>query len=256
MSEHVVTELGGGVLRIELRRPEKRNALTLAMYTALAEALEAAGGDRAVRAVLLHGQPEVFCAGNDVQDFRDARPEEAGTQAFRFLTAISTFEKPLVAAVAGQAIGIGTTILLHCDLVYAAESARLHLPFARLGLCPEAGSSLLLPRLAGHQRAAELLLLGEPFGAARAREVGLVNAVVPDGELMSRAGEVAAKLAALPASALRATKMLMKRPLVEEVAQAMREEGEVFRMLLGSPAAREALAAFAEKRQPDFTRFD
>ena len=191
-----------------------------------------------------------------MQDFRDARPEEAGTQAFRFLTAISTFEKPLVAAVAGQAIGIGTTMLLHCDLVYAAESARLHLPFARLGLCPEAGSSLLLPRLAGHQAAAELLLLGEPFGAQRAREVGMINAVVPDGELMRTAGEATAKLAALPASALRATKMLMKRPLLEDVAQAMREEGEVFRMLLGSPAAREALAAFAEKRQPDFTRFD
>ena len=256
MSEHVVTEVGGGILRIELRRPEKRNALTLAMYDGLADALDAAEADRGVRAVLLHGQPDVFCAGNDVQDFRDAKPEQAGAQAFRFLAAIHSFEKPLVAAVAGQAIGIGTTMLLHCDLVLAGESARLQLPFARLGLCPEAGSSLLLPRLAGHHRAAELLLLGEPFGAERAREIGLVNAVVPDAELMDRAREVAARLAALPATALRATKALLKRPIMEEVERTMRAEGETFRALLGSPAAREALAAFAEKRQPDFTRFD
>jgi enoyl-CoA hydratase/carnithine racemase len=256
MTEHIVTETSRGVLRIELRRPEKKNALTLAMYDGLSQALEAAGPERAVRAVLLHGQPDAFCAGNDVQDFRASRPEEAGAQALRFLTAISGCEKPVVAAVSGMAIGIGTTLLLHCDLVYAGASARLQLPFARLGLCPEAASSLLLPRLAGHQRAAELLFFGEPFGAERARELGLVNAVLPDAEVLPHALERATTLAALPASALRATKMLIKRPLGDHVAETMRQEGEVFRLLLASPAAREALAAFAEKRQPDFTQLD
>ena len=256
MSEHVVTETSEGVLRVELRRPEKRNALTRAMYVALAEAFGGANGDRTARVVLLHGQPDVFCGGNDVQDFREATPEEAGEQALGFLTALSTCEKPVVAAVSGQAIGIGATMLLHCDLVHAGESARLQFPFARLGLCPEAASSLLLPRLVGHQRAAELLFLGEPFGAERARELGLVNGVHPDAEVLPKARALAARLAAMPASALRATKMLTKRATAEEVAETIRAEGQVFRTLLGSPAAREALAAFAEKRQPDFTRFD
>ncbi len=256
MSEHIVTELREGILRVEIRRPEKKNALTGPMYAALADALDRAAAEDAVRVVLVHGQPEVFTAGNDLGDFLEASSADPDRPVFRFLRGIAAAPKPLIAAVSGNAVGVGTTMLLHCDLVYAAENARFQLPFVNLGLCPEAASSLLLPRLTGHQRAAELLFFGEPFDAARAREIGLANAVLPDAALLPAALERARKLAGLPPAALRATKMLLKQSAAATVAQAMQDESVVFRQRLASPEAREACTAFLEKRKPDFSRFD
>jgi enoyl-CoA hydratase/carnithine racemase len=254
MSENILTELSGGILRIEMHRPEKRNALTSAMYAAMADALDRAAREEAVRVVLIHGQPGVFTAGNDLTDFLNG-PGEPDRPVFHFLRGIAAAPKPLIAAVSGNAVGVGTTMLLHCDLVYAGASARFQLPFVNLGLCPEAASSLLLPRLVGHQRAAELLLFGEPFDAARAREIGLVNAIHPEAELMDAALERAHKLATQPAASLRATKMLLKKAQAAMVTQAMQDEGVIFQQQLASPEAKEAFSAFLEKRKPDFSRF-
>jgi enoyl-CoA hydratase/carnithine racemase len=254
MSENILTELRDGILRIEMRRPEKKNALTGAMYAAMADALERAAREDAVRVVLIHGQPGVFTAGNDLADFLNG-PGDPDRPVFRFLRGIAAAPKPLIAAVSGNAVGVGTTMLLHCDLVYAGASARFQLPFVNLGLCPEAASSLLLPRLVGHQRAAELLFFGEPFDAARARDIGLVNAIHPDAVLMDAALERARKLATLPAASLRATKMLLKKAQAAMVTQAMQDEGVIFQQQLASPEAKEAFSAFLEKRKPDFSRF-
>jgi enoyl-CoA hydratase/carnithine racemase len=256
MSENIHTELAAGVLRIEMRRPEKKNALTGPMYAALADALEHAAREDAIRVVLIHGQPEVFTAGNDLADFLDGPGDDPDRPVFRFLRDIAAAPKPLVAAVTGNAVGVGTTMLLHCDLVYAGESARFQLPFVNLALCPEAASSLLLPRLVGHPRAAELLFFGEPFSAATAREMGLANAVLPDAGVLAHALERAQKLATLPAASLRETKRLLKQSVAALVPQVMQEEGEIFRRQLASPAAKEAFSAFLEKRKPDFSKFD
>ena len=255
MSENIVTELTSGVLRIEMRRPEKKNALTGPMYAAMADALEHAAREDAVRVVLIHGQPGVFTAGNDLGDFLNRPTGDPDRPVFRFLRNIAAAEKPLVAAVAGNAVGVGTTMLLHCDLVYAGESARFQLPFANLALCPEAASSLLLPRLAGHQRAAELLFFGEPFNAAKAHEIGLANAVLPDAAVFAHALERARRLATLPAASLRETKRLLKQSVAALVPQVMQDEGEIFKRQLASPAAKEAFSAFLEKRKPDFSKF-
>ena len=255
MSENIVTELTTGVLRIEMRRPEKKNALTGPMYAAMADALERAAREDAVRVVLIHGQPEVFTAGNDLGDFLYGPTDDPNRPVFRFLRNIAAAPKPLVAAVTGNAVGVGTTMLLHCDLVYAGESARFQLPFVNLALCPEAASSLLLPRLVGHQRAAELLCFGDPFGAAKACEMGLANAVLPDAGVFAHAQERAQKLATLPAASLRETKRLLKQSIAALVPQVMQDEGEIFKRQLASPAAKEAFSAFLEKRKPDFTKF-
>lgn len=249
------TERRDGVLRVGFDRPERKNAITAAMYGQLADALDEAGGDAAVRAVLLHGTGSVFTAGNDLQDFLQNPPHGEDSAVFRFLQRLREVEKPLVAAVAGPAIGVGTTMLLHCDLVYAAEDARFSVPFAQLGLCPEAASSLLLPMLAGWQRAAEALLLGEPFSADQAHAIGLVNRVLPGAELEGFVDAQLAKLVALPAASLRATKRLMRVGLSEAVAARMEAEGEQFRAMLGAPEAKEAFTAFFEKRRPNFSRF-
>lgn len=254
MSENILTELRDGILRIEIRRPEKKNALTSAMYAAMADALDRAAREDAVRVVLIHGQPGVFTAGNDLADFLNG-PGDPGRPVFSFLRSIAVAPKPLIAAVSGNAVGVGTTMLLHCDLVYAGESARFQLPFVNLGLCPEAASSLLLPRLVGHQRAAELLFFGEPFDAVRAREIGLVNAIHAEAVLLDAALERAHKLTTLPAASLRATKMLLKKAQAAMVTQAMQDEGAVFQQRLASPEAKEAFSAFLEKRKPDFSRF-
>jgi enoyl-CoA hydratase/carnithine racemase len=251
----VLTARDGGVLRIELNRPEKKNAITIAMYQALGDALQSASGDRGIRAVLLHGKPEVFSSGNDVADFLADPPRGEDFAPFRFLRVLARFDKPLVAAVSGAAIGIGTTLLLHCDLVYAAAGARFQLPFASLGLAPEAASSLLLPRLAGWQKAAELLMLGEPFTAETAQDIGLVNRVVPAEALLETATAAARALATKPPAALRATKALMKQALSAQVDEAMSREIREFTERLRSPEAKEAFAAFLEKRKPDFSRF-
>jgi enoyl-CoA hydratase/carnithine racemase len=242
-----------GILRIKINRPEKKNALTFAMYQELANALTRADQDDLVRVVLLTGTEECFCAGNDLGDFKKI---SLGKERLRnpFVPAISGFKKPIVAAVSGVAIGIGTTMLLHCDLVYAAANARFQLPFVNLGLCPELGSTVLLPLLMGHQRAAELFLLGEPFSVEKAREAGIVNAVCPQGELMNFALETARKLAAQPPAAACLTKALMKRGREMAVKTALEEEFYHFGQRLLSPEAKEAFQAFAERRKPDFSR--
>jgi enoyl-CoA hydratase/carnithine racemase len=251
----IVTSHRAGILRIEICRPEKKNALTASMYAALAGALESANGNPAVRAVLIHGQPSAFTAGNDLGDFLSDPPTGDDAPVFRFLQCLRTLEQPLVAAVTGVAIGVGTTLLLHCDLAYCGTSTRFQLPFVNLGLCPEAACSLLLPMLTGHVRATEMLLLGEPFDAAKAREVGLVNAVLPNDQVLSHATERAQKLAAQPAAALRLTKRLLKSAHAELVKNTMENEARHFKARLDSAEAREAFAAFFEKRKPDFSRF-
>ena len=252
----VTTRTENGVLRVAIRRPEKKNALTLAMYEALSAAVRHAESDAAARVLLLHGTDGVFTAGNDLSDFVLHPPQDEESPVFQFLQAISTAAKPIVAAVAGPAIGIGTTLLLHCDLVYAAPSARFSLPFVSLGLCPEAASSYLLPRIVGHPRAAELLLFGEPFPAEVAREMGLVNGVVPEDELLTHAVERAETLAAQPPASVRLTKRLLKADAAERTQATIREEAQHFLRRLQSPEAAEAFTAFFEKRPPDFSQFD
>ena len=255
MSTHVVVEVKDRIARLELARPEKRNALTPDMYRALADALGRADADPGVRAVLLHGRPDCFCSGNDMKDFLGRDPD-AEAPAFGFLTRIAGTRKPIVAAVGGPAVGIGTTMLLHCDLVYAAPGARFQLPFAALGLVPEAASSLLLPAIAGYQRAAELMLLARPFDAEKALAAGIVTEIVPEASLLSHAAAAAARLAELPPSSVRLTKELLKRATAQAVAERMEEERRLFADRLASAEAREAITAFLEKRAPDFSRFD
>ena len=244
------TENNGGVLTIRIDRPAKKNAITAAMYAAMADALHAGEADDAVRVVLIHGAPDVFCAGNDIEDFVAAPPNAEGHAVFRFMHELAHAAKPLVAAVNGVAVGIGTTMLLHCELVYVADDAKFSVPFTRLGLCPENGSSYLLPMIAGYQRAAELLLLGETFGADKARECGFVTQVLPAGAVLT----AAAKLASLPAKSIRTTKALLKRAHLRHVDEHIGAEADAFRPMLTEPAAREAFAAFRERRKPDFSK--
>ncbi len=251
----IQTSLDDGVRTITFDRPAKKNAITAAMYQALADALHAAEHDPAVRVVLIAGHAAIFTAGNDLEDFRSSPPHGDDSPVFRFLQVISTMGKPIVAAVRGAAIGIGTTLLLHCDLVYAGRSAKFSLPFAQLGLCPEAASSLLLPQMIGYRHAAAKLLLGEPFGADEALAMGFVNAVLDDEAVLDHARAQAAKLAALPATSIRTTKWLMKQDAAADVAARMQKEGQAFREMLGAPEAKEAFAAFFEKRKPDFRQF-
>ncbi|HEX8299007.1 MAG TPA: enoyl-CoA hydratase [Rubricoccaceae bacterium] len=243
----------GAVLHLVLDRPAKKNAITRAMYAGLADALDAAVTDSSVRAVVLSGTGGVFTAGNDLGDFLMDPPTGPESPVFRFLAAASTFPKPLIAAVEGPAVGIGTTVLLHCDLAYAAPSARFKMPFVDLGLVPEAASSLLLPRAAGPMRAAGWLLFGEVFSAEDALAGGLVNEIVADPT--ARALERAHTLAAKPPEAVRLTKALLRRADAAAVQDTMRVEGDRFRERLASPEAQEAFAAFFEKRAPDFSRF-
>jgi enoyl-CoA hydratase/carnithine racemase len=253
--KHIVTETKDRVFRIEIARADKKNALTLDMYAALADALAAADADPAVRVALVHGTRDCFTAGNDLKDFLDRPPHTEEAPTWRFLRALPRFTKPLVAAVNGAAVGIGTTMLLHCDIVYAAPGARFQMPFVPLGLVPEAGSSFLLPFVGGYQRAAELLLLGQPFNVDKAYEAGFVTQIVPEAELFERARGGALAVAALPPAAVRATKALMRMHTRKRVKEAMDEEGKVFTERLASPEAREAMTAFFEKRKPDFSRF-
>ncbi|MDF3032050.1 MAG: Enoyl-CoA hydratase/isomerase [Moraxellaceae bacterium] len=246
----------GPVLQIRLNRPEKKHALTHAMYEQLHDALRSADADANVRAIHLTGNGDAFTSGNDLKDFAQNPPDDLDAPVFHFLQALQTARKPVVAAVSGVAVGIGTTLLLHCDLVYCDETASFQLPFVNLGLCAEGGSSLLLPLLAGHQKAAELLLLGKPFDAPTAAAIGLVNDVLPAADLQAVSLQRARELAAQPAAAVRLTKALLKRSTQAHLAEVMREEGREFIGRLGSPEAKEAFAAFAEKRRPDFSRFD
>ncbi|MBT4738834.1 MAG: enoyl-CoA hydratase [Rhodospirillaceae bacterium] len=255
MSEHIKNSHAGGVLTLTISRPEKKNALTAAMYAALADAISDADSNKDVRVILITGSEDSFTAGNDLKDFLDNPPVDPSSPVFQFMHAIAGAKKPVVAAVNGLAIGIGTTMLLHCDLVYAVDTARFQLPFVNLGLVPELGSSLVLPALAGRARAAELLMFGDPFNAATANEIGLINAVCSAADLLSTAQKAAEKLAAKPPAALRKTKALLNMS-VEDIRARIDQEAKVFGEQLNSAEVKEAIAAFFEKRAPDFSKFD
>jgi len=239
----------GAVQALGFNRPARRNAITAAMYAELAAQIATAESAGEVRVLLFHGLPEIFSSGNDIEDFAERPPLTEDTPVWRFLRAMSEARKPIVACVTGNAIGIGTTMLLHCELVVAGDNARFALPFAQLGLVPEFASSYLLPRTAGYQRAAEMLLLGEPFDAARALEAGVVTRVVPAERALEEAWMLAERLAALPEKSVLLTKALLKSSRADMVAKQLSLEGAHFRALLTEPAAREALAAFLAKRR-------
>ena len=254
MSQEILVHAEAGVMTLTINRLERKNSITSDMYAALADGLARAQEDASVRVVLIQGHETVFSAGNDIGDFLNKPPAGDNSPVFRFLQAIASFPKPLLAAACGPAVGVGTTMLLHCDLVYAGDNAAFSMPFVNLGLCPEAASSLLLPQMLGYHRAAEALLLGEPFMAEAALEVGLVNRVLPPTEVNGYASAQARKLAAKPITSLVETKRLMKKGQQGAVQQQMADEGESFRRLLTSPAAKEAFTAFMEKRRPDFSK--
>lgn len=241
-----------GIVTLTLNRIEKKNSITAAMYAVLADAIDSAVADQGTRVLVIQGHETIFSAGNDIADFLHNPPAAADSPVFHFLRALSTCSKPVVAAVCGPAVGIGTTMLFHCDLVYAGDNVAFSMPFVNLGLCPEAASSLLAPRLMGYHRAAEALLLGEPFLAETALEVGLVNRVVPPAEASAVAQFVARKLAAKPLLSLMETKRLMKSGFAVQVAAAMAEEGQSFARMLVEPAAREAFSAFLSRPKPEF----
>jgi len=251
----VLTETKGPVFTIRLDRPEKKNAISLAMYEALTAALKAAAEDPAVRVAVIRGGDD-FSAGNDIADFLAGGGEAGLTPIVDFLDALSAFPKPLVAGVRGAAIGIGTTLLLHCDVVLATPSARFALPFVQLGLVPEAASSLLLPAALGRLKASWWLLTGEGFDAEAARDAGLITRLIAETTLEMELDAVAARLAALPPAALRRTKALLREPQEAAVREAMTREVEAFAAQLKSAEAKEAFTAFLEKRKPDFSRFE
>ena len=243
-----------GVATLTFDRPDKRNAITAAMYEAFVGHLNQAAADAAVRAVLVTGSGPAFTAGNDLKDFGDPSFAQPGSPVLRFMQSLAAFEKPVVVAVNGMAVGIGVTMLLHCDLVYVADSATFSMPFVNLGLVPEFGSTLLLPAIAGRVRAAEKLLLGRPFLAAEAVVMGLANAVLPAGELLAHATAVARSFGALPPGAVRDTKKLLRQAQAAEVQAAILREASCFGPRLAGAEAREAIAAIREKRPPDFSK--
>jgi len=250
----IVTERSGGILRIQLNRPEKKNAWTGSMYVEVADLINEAAKDDSIRVVLLHGAGDSFSAGNDVADFLKYKPGPGETPQARLMNALNNFDKPIIAAVQGAAVGGGTTMLTHFDFVYAGESAKFQMPFINLGLVPEFGSSCSIPARIGQLRAAELILLATPFDAQRAVELGLATRVVPDEKLLATAMETAQKLAAKPATALQASKRLLKQPTREQIRQAIKIESEQFSSLLQSADTKEAFTAFLEKRPPNFNK--
>lgn len=252
---HIQTELQDRVLTLRFNRPDKKNALTQAMYTAMAEALSDAQTRPDVRVVLLAGQPDCFTAGNDLMDFMNSPPGDDNSPVAQYMRALAGLEKPVIAAPAGIAVGIGVTLLLHCDLVYCGEQTRMNMPFVGLGICPEFASSYVLPRLMGHVRACELLLLGEPFTAQTALEYGIVNALLPNDQVETHARAKALQIAALAPGAVRTTKMLLKQWSSARVQEAITAEASHFMPMLKGEEAREAIGAFLQKRKPDFSRF-
>ena len=250
----ILTERSGSILRITLNRPAKKNAMTSSMYVNMAEILNDAARDDDVRVVLWDGAGDSFSAGNDLEDFLKHPPGPGESPQALLADALLNFDKPLIAAVKGVAIGGGTTLLTHCDFVFAGESAKFQLPFINLGLVPEFGSTWSLPERSGYVRAAELILLGQPFDTKVAAEIGLVTRVVPDEKLLATAIETAEKLAAKPPGALQASKRLMKRSQREQAAQAIKVENEEFALRVRSAEAKEAFTAFLEKRAPDFKK--
>ncbi len=256
MTSDVLISSESSITTIRLNRVDKRNALTAAMYTDITQALLDADVDGKIRVVFLTGSADCFTSGNDVADFLQNPPVGESSPVMHFLRVLSTFKKPIVAAVGGAAVGVGTTMLLHCDLIYAAQSAVFQMPFVNLGLCPEAASSYLLPVLTGLPKAAEILMLGESFTAEAALNYGLINAVLSDDQYQTIAYENAKKLAAQPAAGVRLTKQLLRQSHAERVQAVIGEESEYFKTMLRSPEAIEAMSAFLQKRKPDFTCFD
>ena len=250
----IITERTDAILRVQLNRPAQKNAMTSSMYTSLADILNEADKDDAIRVVLWHAAGNAFCAGNDVVDFLKNPPRPGAFPQGDLMDAFVRFEKPIVAAVQGAAIGGGTTMLTHCDFVYAVESAKFQLPFINLALVPEFGSSFSIPARVGHLRAAELYLLGEPFTAPRAVELGLATRVVPDSDLLATATATAQKLAAKPSGALLASKRLLKQSSIGQLKEAIKSESEEFMVRVTSADAKEALPAFLEKRPPNFNK--
>jgi enoyl-CoA hydratase/carnithine racemase len=252
--DEIITERSASMLRVELNRPAKKNAMTSSMYVTLADVFDDAAKDERVRVVLWHGAGDSFCAGNDIEDFLKNPPGPGNFPQARLMEALVDFDKPLIAAVQGAAIGGGTTMLTHCDLVYAGESAKFQMPFVNLALVPEFGSSFSIPARIGHIRAAELILLGLSFDARKAADLGLVTQVVSDQNLLATASETARKLAAKPAGALQASKKLMKQSFSEQIKAAMKAENEEYSARVRSEDAKEAFAAFLQKRPPNFNR--
>ena len=250
--QDILIDTTDGVMTLTINRLEKKNSLTQPMYATLSEALQQAAQSADVRVVVVQGHATIFSAGNDIGDFLSGDAANPDAPVFGFLRAIAAFPKPLIAAVCGPAVGVGTTLLFHCDLVYAGDNAAFSMPFVNLGLCPEAASSLLAPLMMGYHRAAEALLLGEPFLAEAALEVGLINRIVPPAEANALAQAQARKMAAKPISSLVETKRLMKKSLAAPVQSHMSEELQSFGRMLGEPAAKEAFTAFLEKRQPNW----
>lgn len=253
MSSDILIDTKDGVLEIRLTRVDRKNALTADMYAAMADALEAAAAGRGVNAALFLGAEGIFTAGNDIKDFLNDPPHGTSAPVHRFISFLASTDLPLVAAVDGPAVGIGTTMLFHCDFVHVTERARLQMPFVDLALVPEAGSSFLAPRLLGHAKAAELLMLGEPFDGAEAVRLGIANQLCTPETLEDTARGTARKLAAKPPAALRATKALLRHS-ENQLSAAMQREGAAFSQGLKSDEAKEAFSAFLEKRQPDFSK--
>lgn len=251
----IKTAIVDGVATLEIARPEKKNALTMAMYQDMADAILDAQLESSVRSVLITGQPGIFTSGNDLEDFMQRPPQGLDSPVFKFMQALVQCDKPVIAAVTGAAIGIGTTMLLHCDLVYVSDEARLAMPFVSLGLVPEFASSLVVPRLMGHVKAAEKLMLGDPILPSEAVEWGIANAVLPAGEVLPHARRVAERFNALPPGAVKDSKRLMKQAMNEQLMPTIEREAELFGQRLRSPEAREAFQAFFEKRKPDFSKF-
>lgn len=248
MTDTLLLDREGGLLTLRLNRPEKKNALTRAMYSHLAEALAAADADPQIRAVLLRGASDCFTAGNDIVDFLEQPPNDLDNPVFQFMLSLLDCRKPVIAAVAGPAVGIGTTLLLHCDLVYVSRDARLRTPFVNLGLCPEFASSLILPRLLGQARAAQLLLLGEGFSGEQAAAWGIATEALDSGEAaLAKAREVASRFESLPPEAVRISKQLMKAPDREQLRRVIEEEGKLFTQRLRSPEAVAALMGFINR---------
>lgn len=255
MTTDVLIEKADRVLTLRLNRLGKKNALTNAMYEQLTAGLKQAAADGDVRVILFAGSADCFCAGNDMADFLNNPPASSDSPVGRFMRALLDTEKPVIAAVCGMAVGIGVTLLMHCDFVYLGERTKLRMPFVSLGTCPEFASSYVVPKVTGHLKAAELLMLGRFFDAPTAERLGLCNAVLPNAEVEAQARATAAELVALPPNALKVTKALMRRWPGEKTREAMEYESGFFMPMLGQPEAREAFSAFAEKRSPDFSRF-
>lgn len=249
------THTADGVATIEIARPEKKNALTVAMYQQMADAIGAAHDDTTVRAILIHGQPDIFTAGNDLEDFMKNPPADEKAPVFQFMAALGYAEKPVIAAVNGAAVGIGTTMLLHCDFAYCADNAMFSMPFVSLGLCSEFASSLLVPLNAGYHKAAEKLLLGEPMSAEEALEMRIVNRILPPGEVLDYARKQALRFNNLPPSSVRETKRLMKAGWRSVTEKLIQDEAKSFARMLRTEEAKEAFNAFFERRKPDFSRF-